>query len=123
MVLLFILTCSTIQAGEWWNLALLVLLAWLAVQKPNIVATKSCFIIYIKVLNTSCFRKVTFITLWELAKTKISNASSLFLLLIQNFGKVVATHIMVQRFGFGGIQFRVASSAWSIIVLWPGDLG
>lgn len=92
MVLLFILICSTIQAGEWWKLALLALLARLAVQKPNFVATKSCFIIYIKLLDTSCFRKVTFITLWELAKTKISNASSLFLLLIQNFGKVAATH-------------------------------
>lgn len=96
--------------------ALLALLARQAVQKPNFVATRSCFIIYIKVLDTSCFRKVTFITLWELAKTKISIASSLFLLLIPNFGKVTATH-MVQRFVFGGKQFRIASSAWGIIVL------
>lgn len=32
-------------------------------------------------------------------------------------------HIMVQRFVFCGKQFRVASSAWGIIVLWLGDLG
>lgn len=72
VVLLFILICRIIQASEWWKLALLALLARLAVQKLNVVVTKSCFIVYIKVLDTSCFRRVTFGTLWELARTKIN---------------------------------------------------
>lgn len=70
MVQLFILTCGTIQASEWWKLALLALPARLAVQKPNFVLTKSCFIIYIEVLDPSCFRRATFGALWDLAKTK-----------------------------------------------------
>lgn len=44
MVQLFILTCRTIQASEWWKLALLALPARLAVQKPNFVLTKSFFL-------------------------------------------------------------------------------
>lgn len=54
---------------------------------------------------------------------QISIASSLFLALIQNFWKVAATRIVVQRSVFGGKQFRIASSGWGIIVLWPGGLG
>lgn len=117
------LTCSTIQAGEWWKLALLALLARLAVQKPNFVATKSCFIIYMEVLDTTLERLHLLLCESWPKQRQIPIASSLFLLLIQSFGKVAATHIMVQSLGFGGKQIRIASSAWGIIVLWPGDLG
>lgn len=70
MVLLFILICRTIQDSEWWKLALLALLARLAVQKPDFVVTKPCCIIHLKVLDKSCFRRIIFGALWELAKTK-----------------------------------------------------
>lgn len=78
-------------------------------QKPNFVVTQSCFITYIKVLDTSFFRRVSFGTLWELAKTKTDFHCKLSLPPFDSkFGKVAATGIMVQRFVFGRKQLRIA---------------
>lgn len=95
----------------------------MAVQKPNFVVTQSCFITYIKVLDTSCIRRVSFDTVWELAKTKTDFHCKLSLPPFDSkFGKVAVLWFR-GLFVVENNSELLLNCAWGIIVLWPAVLG